>query len=88
MSSSKGATSSAACEGVAALKSATKSDIVKSTSCPTAETIGIEELNIDIANSSSLKFHSSSIEPPPLPIIITSTFFFLLKYFFNYPKPC
>ena len=36
--------SSAAAEGVGALKSATKSAIVKSVSCPTAEIIGISEL--------------------------------------------
>ncbi len=35
--------SSAAAEGVGALKSATKSAIVKSVSCPTAEIIGISD---------------------------------------------
>jgi hypothetical protein len=34
-------TNSAAAEGVGALKSATKSAIVKSVSCPTADIIGI-----------------------------------------------
>ena len=33
----------AAAEGIGALKSATKSEIVKSVSCPTAEMIGIDE---------------------------------------------
>ena len=42
--------------------------------------LGISDLKIEYANNSSLKFHNSSIEPPPLPIIITSTLFFLLKY--------
>ena len=39
-----GTTISAAAEGVGARKSATKSEIEKSVSWPTAETIGISEL--------------------------------------------
>ena len=38
-----GTASSAAADGVGALKSATKSEIEKSVSCPTAEIIGILE---------------------------------------------
>ena len=41
-----GTANSAAADGVGALKSATKSAIVKSVSCPTAEIIGISELYI------------------------------------------
>ena len=41
-----GTASSAAAEGVAALKSAVKSEIVKSISWPTAEITGIEHWNI------------------------------------------
>ena len=64
-----GTASSAAADGVGALKSATKSAIVKSVSCPTAEIIGIFELYIAFATTSSLKGHKSSNDPPPLPII-------------------
>ena len=39
-----GTASSAAADGVGALKSATKSAIVKSVSCPTAEITGSSEL--------------------------------------------
>ena len=38
-----GDANSAAADGVGALKSATKSQIVKSVSCPTAEIIGISD---------------------------------------------
>lgn len=74
--------SSAAAEGVGALKSATKSAIVKSVSCPTAEIIGIFELYIALATISSLNGHKSSNEPPPLPIIKTSARPFLIHYFY------
>ena len=53
-------------------KSATKSAIVKSVSCPTAEIIGIFEAKIALATLSSLNAHNSSIEPPPRPTIKTS----------------
>ena len=43
MSSAFGTASSAAFDGVAARKSATKSEIVTSGSCPTAEMTGISE---------------------------------------------
>ena len=65
--------SSAAADGVGALKSATKSAIVVSVSCPTADTTGVLHSKIALATISSLKAHKSSIEPPPLPTIITST---------------
>lgn len=60
-----GYTSSAAALGVGALKSETKSQIVKSVSCPTADTIGIFEANIARASLSSLNPNKSSNEPPP-----------------------
>jgi len=63
---------SAAPVGVGALKSATKSDIVKSISCPTAEITGISKSYIALATISSLKHHKSSIDPPPRPTIKTS----------------
>ena len=67
-----GTASSAAPVGVGARKSATKSQIVKSISCPTAEITGVSKLNIARATISSLKHHKSSIDPPPRPIIKTS----------------
>ena len=67
-----GTASSAAADGVGALKSATKSAIVKSVSCPTADIIGISELYILCATISSLNGHKSSKEPPPLAKINTS----------------
>ena len=86
--------SSAAADGVGALKSATKSAIVKSVSCPTADIIGISELNIALATISSLNGHKSSIDPPPLPIISTSANLFLFissmpsAIFSPAPLPC
>ena len=65
--------SSAAADGVGALISATKSAIVKSVSCPTADIIGVAASNIALATHSSLNAHRSSIEPPPRPAIITSS---------------
>ena len=70
-----GTANSAAADGVGALKSATKSAIVKSVSCPTAEITGNSELFIALATHSSLNGHKSSIEPPPLATIITSASF-------------
>ena len=63
---------SAAPVGVGARRSATKSAIVKSTSCPTALIVGIEQLYIALATISSLNAHKSSIDPPPRPTINTS----------------
>ena len=60
---------SAAPVGVGARRSATKSAIVKSISCPTALIVGILQLYIARATFSSLNGHKSSIEPPPLPTI-------------------
>ena len=71
-----GTASSAAADGVGALKSATKSAIVKSVSCPTAEITGSSESYIALATISSLNGHKSSNEPPPLATIITSANFF------------
>ena len=70
---------SAAADGVGARTSDTKSEIEKSVSWPTAEIIGIRDLNIALATISSLNAHKSSIEPPPLPIIRTSTQFLELN---------
>ena len=68
-------TISAAAVGVGALRSDTKSAIVKSISWPTPEIIGISKLNISLAKSSLLKHHKSSIEPPPLHKRTQSTLF-------------
>jgi len=54
-------------------KIGTKSQIVKSTSCPTADMTGTRELNTARATTSSLNAHKSSSEPPPRPTINTST---------------
>ncbi len=59
--------------GVGALTSATKSAIVKSVSCPTAETTGACEDAIALATFSSLNGHRSSRDPPPLATTTTST---------------
>ncbi len=59
--------------GVGARRSATKSAIVKSVSCPTAETPGTAEAAIARATLSSLNGQRSSREPPPLATTITST---------------
>ena len=74
-----GTASSAAADGVGALKSATKSDIEKSVSWPTAEITGSSESYIALATISSLNGHKSSSEPPPLakihlPIFVHSLF--------------
>ena len=74
-SSKSGVAISALAEGVAARTSATKSQIVKSTSWPTALTIGIEQLAMALAKASLLNAHRSSIEPPPRPIISKSNYY-------------
>lgn len=56
---------SAAADGVGARKSDTKSIMVKSVSCPTADMTGVLQLNTSLATHSSLNAHKSSIEPPP-----------------------
>ena len=68
-----GTASSAAADGVGARRSAAKSQIVKSVSCPTADITGTRLAAIVRASVSSLNAHKSSIEPPPRPIIIMST---------------
>ena len=55
ISSEDGTANSAAADGVGARKSATKSHIVKSISCPTAEIIGTGELATILASSSSVQ---------------------------------
>jgi len=65
-------TISAAAEGVGARMSATKSAMVKSVSCPTAEITGTEHAAMARATRSSLKVHRSSSDPPPRATIITS----------------
>ena len=62
----------AAAEGVGARTSAAKSAIVKSTSCPIPEMIGIGQATMARAKPSSLKAHRSSSEPPPRARIKTS----------------
>ena len=64
-SSPSGAISSAAAEGVGALRSATKSLIDTSISWPTAQTMGISMAAIARAMDSALKTQRSSMEPPP-----------------------
>ena len=75
-----GTANSAASDGVEALKSDTKSRIVKSVSCPIADITGISNLKMILANSSLLKQFKSSKEPPPLAIIIISILFDLLYF--------
>ena len=83
--------SSAAADGVGALKSATKSAIVKSVSCPTADIIGSSEAKIALATTSSLNGHKSSKEPPPLASIKTSanllSFIYLIASAIFIPAP-
>ena len=68
-----GTINSAAALGVGARKSATKSQIVKSISWPTAETIGRAEWKIARATISSLNSHKSSMLPPPRVTTMRST---------------
>ena len=65
--------SSAAAEGVGARRSAAKSAIVVSVSCPTAEITGVLHSKIARATASSLNAQRSSMEPPPRPTIIASS---------------
>lgn len=67
-----GSAISAAADGVGALRSATKSHIVKSVSWPTAEMTGITDAATARAISSELNAARLSSEPPPLAIIIMS----------------
>ena len=72
ISSRSGTICSTAAEGVGALWSAAKSAIVKSVSCPTAETTGILDAKMARATLSSLNAQRSSMLPPPRPTIRTS----------------
>jgi hypothetical protein len=71
-SSSIGTARSAAAEGVGARTSATRSQIVMSTSCPTADIVGIGHRATARASRSSLNAQRSSRPPPPRPMITTS----------------
>jgi hypothetical protein len=59
--------------GGGARRSAAKSLMVTSTSCPTALTTGMAEPAMARATASSLKHQRSSREPPPRPTMSTST---------------
>ncbi len=72
-SSLRATTISAAADGVGARRSATKSAMVTSVSCPTADIVGTGHPAIARATTSSLNAQRSSIEPPPRPTITTST---------------
>ena len=74
---------SAATDGVGALTSATKSEIVKSISCPIAETMGIGKDLIERAIDSVLNTERSSRDPPPRVISVTSGSGFMLVIFFR-----
>ena len=67
-----GTASSAAAEGVGALKSATKSEIVKSVSWPIPLITGCWAAKIALATPSSLNAQRSSIDPPPRATMIRS----------------
>ncbi len=71
-SMASGVTSVPAAVGVAARRSAARSVMVKSVSCPTADTTGVLQAATALTTSSSLKAHRSSSEPPPLVTTITS----------------
>ncbi len=60
-----GAAFSAAALGVGSRRSATKSAIVKSISCPTPDITGMEQAAMARATTSSLKAQRSSMLPPP-----------------------
>ena len=64
---SSGTVSSAACDGVAARASATKSAMVKSTSCPTALTTGTRAGGDGARQRLVVEGRQSSAEPPPRP---------------------
>ena len=68
-----GTVSSAACEGVAARTSATRSAVVTSTSWPTPLTTGTRHAAIARATCSSSKAERSSCPPPPRAKMITSS---------------
>lgn len=68
-----GHTCSAAPVGVGARRSATKSAMVKSVSCPTPLMVGIGQAASARATVSSLNAHKSSMLPPPRQTISTST---------------
>ena len=72
-SSRRATTRSAAADGVGARRSATKSAMVTSVSCPTAEMTGTGQAAMARATISSLNAHRSSIDPPPRPTMTTST---------------
>ena len=72
-SSLRETTISAAADGVGARRSATKSAMVTSVSCPTAEIVGTGQPAMARATTSSLNAHRSSIDPPPRPMMTTST---------------
>ena len=72
-SAASGTTISPDSEGVSALRSATRSLMLTSTSWPTALIIGIGLAAMARATTSSLKGHKSSRLPPPRPTIATST---------------
>ena len=72
-------TYSAASDGVEALKSDTKSQRVKSVSCPIADIVGILLLKIFLIRISSLKADKSSKLPPPLARIIVSISLYSVK---------
>ena len=65
-------TNSAAADGVGARRSATKSAMVTSVSCPMAEMTGTEQAAMARATASSLNVHKSSSDPPPRATITTS----------------
>ena len=58
--------------GVGARTSATKSEMVKSVSCPMPDTTGTAHARIARATTSSLNAHRSSMLPPPRHMISTS----------------
>ena len=77
-----GVINSAATDGVGALTSATKSEIVKSISCPIAETMGIGKDLIEREIDSVLNTERASRDPPPRVISVTSGSGFMLVIFF------
>ena len=72
ISSKTGTASSAAADGVGARTSAAKSVSAQSISCPTADTVGIEDAATARTTASSEKGKRSSSEPPPRPTMRTS----------------
>ena len=72
-STTSGTTRLAASVGVAARRSATRSDSGESGSCPIAETTGVRHREIARISDSSEKGRRSSTEPPPRARMMTST---------------